>query len=357
MSKPRRTADQKNLPSRFPSRWALAGMAASYALVLLLAHTGGLLLGLVAAGVALTVFHRPVWQLLRFALWEQWVRIDREVRDPSLLKKGFDWRPVVILSMVAVVLTANNYFGHRQHYRYFAARLAATADDAPLLQGASLRNAASHPGVQRVYALRVARRFGPWARIVEFSYWVGWRLLTFFLIPLLVVLLLPGESLRDYGLSLKGTARHLWIYGVLLGIVLPAVIVVSYTPAFKGHYPFPWSGLKLSSPVPGRRLLAWELMYAMQFFALEFFFRGFILNALRRSMGAYAIFAMVVPYCMIHFGKPLPETLGAIAAGLVLGTLALGTRSIWCGFLVHVSVAWSMDIAALLQKGAFPIHW
>ncbi len=332
-------------------------MSLAYGLALLAAHVRGLPTGLLVAAIALIIFHRPVWQLLRFSLWDQWVRIDREVRDPSLLERGFDWRPVVILSMVAVVLTANNYFGHRQHYRYFAARLTAKPQDRPFLRGASLRNAASHSGIQRIYTTRVARPLGRWARIVEFSYWVGWRLLTFLIIPLFVVLLLPGESLRDYGLSLKGAARHLWIYGVLLAIVLPAVVVVSYTPSFKGHYPFPWSGLQLASPVPGSQFLAWELMYAAQFFALEFFFRGFILNALRRSMGAYSIFAMVVPYCMIHFGKPLPETLGAIGAGLVLGTLALGTRSIWCGFLVHVSVAWSMDIAALLQKGAFPTQW
>jgi hypothetical protein len=84
------------------------------------------------------------------------------------------------------------------------------------------------------------------------------------------------------------------------------------------------------------------------------FFRGFMLQALRRTMGAYAIFVMVVPYCMIHFGKPMPETLGAIAAGLVLGTLALRTGSIWAGFLIHVSVAWTMDLLALVQTGRLP---
>jgi membrane protease YdiL (CAAX protease family) len=144
---------------------------------------------------------------------------------------------------------------------------------------------------------------------------------------------------------------------ILFGIVLPAVIMVSYTPSFKYHYPFPWGRAGGGMPVPLRQLLVWELFYAAQFFSLEFFFRGFMLSALRRSMGAYAIFAMVVPYCMIHFGKPLAETLGAFVAGLILGTLALRTRSIWCGVFIHVSVAVSMDMAALLQKGTFPTRW
>ena len=94
-------------------------------------------------------------------------------------------------------------------------------------------------------------------------------------------------------------------------------------------------------------LVAWELLYAAQFLALEFFFRGFMLAGLRRSVGVHAIWIMVVPYTMIHFGKPLPETLGAIFAGLILGTLALRTKSIWSGVLIHVSVALNMDLLAL----------
>jgi membrane protease YdiL (CAAX protease family) len=66
------------------------------------------------------------------------------------------------------------------------------------------------------------------------------------------------------------------------------------------------------------------------------------------------VLAMVVPYCMIHFGKPWAEALAAIIAGVVLGTLALKTRSIWSGFLIHVTVAVSMDLAALLQTQGLP---
>ncbi len=92
----------------------------------------------------------------------------------------------------------------------------------------------------------------------------------------------------------------------------------------------------------------------MQFFALEVFFRGFMLHALKRPMGAYAIFAMIVPYCMIHYHKPIAEVLGAVAAGTVLGTLSLHTGSIWCGVLIHVSVAWSMDSLALMHTVGSP---
>jgi membrane protease YdiL (CAAX protease family) len=56
---------------------------------------------------------------------------------------------------------------------------------------------------------------------------------------------------------------------------------------------------------------------------------------------------MIVPYCMIHFQKPMAETFGAIIAGLVLGTLAMRTRSIWGGVAIHAAVALTMDVLAL----------
>jgi membrane protease YdiL (CAAX protease family) len=60
---------------------------------------------------------------------------------------------------------------------------------------------------------------------------------------------------------------------------------------------------------------------------------------------------------MIHFGKPFPETLGAIFAGIFLGTLAFRTGSIWIGFFIHESVAFTMDIVSLLHTGGLPTHF
>ena len=63
-----------------------------------------------------------------------------------------------------------------------------------------------------------------------------------------------------------------------------------------------------------------------------------------------AIFVMMVPYCMLHFGKPMPETFGAIIAGIVLGFACLKTGSIWLGAAIHIAVAWSMDTLVLLHR-------
>jgi membrane protease YdiL (CAAX protease family) len=56
---------------------------------------------------------------------------------------------------------------------------------------------------------------------------------------------------------------------------------------------------------------------------------------------------------MIHFGKPLPETIGAIIAGLVLGTMAIRSKSIIPGVCVHFCIALGMDILSLWHQGYF----
>jgi len=49
----------------------------------------------------------------------------------------------------------------------------------------------------------------------------------------------------------------------------------------------------------------------------------------------------------------MAETIGAIAAGIVLGTLSFKSKNIWLGVAVHYSVAITMDICALYQKDFF----
>ena len=98
---------------------------------------------------------------------------------------------------------------------------------------------------------------------------------------------------------------------LLFALILPAVIVAST------HERVPATPIRSTSWRTARRstLWSWEVLYALQFLSLEFFFRGFLLQGLRRALGANAIFVMIVPYCMIHYGKPMAETLGAIVAG------------------------------------------
>jgi membrane protease YdiL (CAAX protease family) len=148
-----------------------------------------------------------------------------------------------------------------------------------------------------------------------------------------------GIPLKDFYVSPRGFLKHLPLYGILFLLVVPLVYLMSRTADFQRIYPF----YKLAKR-SRFDFWAWEGLYAIQFLALEFFFRGFILRALRPIVGVHAIWIMIVPYCMIHFGKTLVESLGAIVAGIVLGTIAMRTKSIWGGIVIHVGVALTMDL-------------
>jgi membrane protease YdiL (CAAX protease family) len=132
------------------------------------------------------------------------------------------------------------------------------------------------------------------------------------------------------------------VYVLLFVLIAPVVYLASLTKGFQETYPFYKQANRSTFD-----FWAWEMMYWAQFLSLEFFFRGFLLQGLRRALGSGAIFVMIVPYTMIHYGKPMPETFGAIFAGIILGTLAMRTKSIWGGVIIHIGVATMMDVLAV----------
>ena len=260
-----------------------------------------------------------------------WHELDRDAQAErgALLAEGkLDLRVPVAFVIAASVLTLQEYYGGRSTFEE-AIR--------PFLQ-----NKFDH-GWRWI---KLDRYLELWT----YAWWAFARFAGYVLVPLpLWKLLFPEDSLLDFGLRIRGFSKHLWIYGLCLGVVVPAMIIVARQPDFGSYYPF----YKLSSRSLVD-LLLWESMYFVQFFSLEIFFRGWWLGAMRRSLGSGAIFAMAVPYCMIHYGKPYLEANGAIIAGIVLGSLSMRTKSIYAGFLVHITVALSMDLLALWHRHALP---
>jgi hypothetical protein len=193
--------------------------------------------------------------------------------------------------------------------------------------------------------------FVPSHRLRPRIYWAGFKTINDFLLPALCIKLLLRGRLRDHGFAWP-PRREWWVAGALFLGVLPFVVGASFTTVFQQAYPR--YGLAGRSWVD---FLGWEGVYGYQFLVLEFCYRGFMLMALARHFGSHAIFVMVVPYAMIHFGKPATEALAAIPAGIILGTIALRSRSILGGFAIHCGVGWTMDILALLHRGSLQKLW
>lgn len=240
---------------------------------------------------------------------------------------GPDWQVVGVLVLVAVVLSLQEYLLRPAEYAGFLHWL------------------------ERSFSGMINAE--TWMSLENYSfgfllYWACGQTLLYVVPPLIFIRFVCKKSLGDYGVKLKGVFSLWWMYFLMLVAMVPIVLVASRSEGFQASYPF-------FEPFPNEplwpRFWIWEGAYYLQFVGLEFFFRGFLLHGIRRQFGAYAIFVMMVPYCMIHFGKPMPETFAAIAAGIILGFMSLKTRSIWMGAALHVSVALTMDTCALWRAG------
>jgi membrane protease YdiL (CAAX protease family) len=179
---------------------------------------------------------------------------------------------------------------------------------------------------------------------------VTWALMTsaLYLLPLLVVKLVHREKLATVGFSLGGFLRHSWIYFGLYLFMVPFIWFAGQRPDFLHTYPFVGEARR-----DWTTFWMWEASYLLQFFALEAFFRGYLLFTLERKIGWNAIFVLVVPYTMIHYHKPPLEAFGALIAGTVLGALALRLRSFYGGFVLHGLVAVTMDLLGAHKSGLF----
>ncbi|WP_129574852.1 MULTISPECIES: type II CAAX prenyl endopeptidase Rce1 family protein [Sorangium] len=285
----------------------------------------------VAAFIALA----PVLWLFFRRTWRELDVEAHEHQRRTLAAGGYDRRPAVLFTITAVVLMLQQYYGGRAVYDEHIR---------PWLRELELAQALSPGGVIVPISLR------RYDELYSYVWWSFTRVFGYVAIPMVAwKVCFPRDSLLDMGLRVRGLAQHAWIYVLCLAVVVPAVFIVASAPDFGSYYPF----YKQSSR-SWFDLIAWEAMYFAQFFALEIFFRGFWLAGLRHTLGSGAIFAMVVPYCMIHFGKPYLEAAGAVVAGIALGSLAMRTKSIYSGFLVHVTIALLMDLVALSNRGALP---
>ncbi len=152
-----------------------------------------------------------------------------------------------------------------------------------------------------------------------------------------------------YGMAPK--RKGLVLYALMLALMIPLITLASFQPDFLQSYPtYHDTNANEFFGVPEWvTALFYELCYGWDFVPTELLFRGFLVIGMSRVLGPGAVLPMVVWYCTIHFGRPLGEAVSSIFGGYLLGVLALSTRSIWGGLLIHIGIAWGMEMAAFLQ--------
>jgi hypothetical protein len=185
---------------------------------------------------------------------------------------------------------------------------------------------------------------------------IGWSSsLLITVVPLMIIYEVMDRSGQHkwYGLApgkfdVKPYLYLLLIAGVFIGIGSFFNDIQTYYPRYRISEGQQFARYyELSEWVP---LTMFELSYASNFVTVELFFRGFLIYAFTRYFGNYAVLPMIVAYCVLHFGKPLTESLSSIVGGYALGILALQNRNIWGGVIIHIGVAWLMEVFGFLQR-------
>jgi membrane protease YdiL (CAAX protease family) len=264
-------------------------------------------------------------------LWRTYVtdvRADADARASTTPET--DRKMALVFVTAAVALTCGNFLSDGGRPEWLET----------ILRSAGLRGIA-----ERLHDGMLVSAHRDWNQL---AFWAVVTITSYVLPPVLVIRFVFRERVRDYGLRVRGILPHLRTYAVLYAVAAPLIVAASFAASFQERYPFfhPASGHSLWP-----YLYAWWLLYWLQFCALEFFFRGFLVHGLAPRLGWSAVFAMALPYNMLHYAKPMPEALAAIVGGIVLGSLSLKTRSVWWGAALHISIAFTMDVCALTHAG------
>jgi hypothetical protein len=184
-------------------------------------------------------------------------------------------------------------------------------------------------------------------------YKVGVNLISFvtILLPLLIFHKLYEKN-QNHLYGLRGHNVDTRPYFQMLLIMLPILTAASFNSGFQRQYPMYKTSaahayLGVSEWVT---VAAYELAYGSDFVTVELLFRGFMVIGMIAVLGRSAVLPMAVTYCFLHFGKPAGEAMSSVVGGYILGVIALETKSIWGGIIVHVGIAWMMEIIAFAQK-------
>jgi hypothetical protein len=150
-----------------------------------------------------------------------------------------------------------------------------------------------------------------------------------------------------YGVTLKNFSARPYL--IMLLLMVPLIAAASTQKDFLRMYPRMQNIDFLLQPNTGFYKLLYQLSYGSDFFSIELFFRGFLVLAFARWAGKEAILPMAIFYCTIHFGKPLGECISSYFGGIILGIVSYHTRTILGGFMVHVGIAWLMELGGYLS--------
>jgi membrane protease YdiL (CAAX protease family) len=158
------------------------------------------------------------------------------------------------------------------------------------------------------------------------SVWLS-SLLFLGVLPLLIIVIFLRKNPIRFGLQFGNI--KVWCFHVLITILigLPVLYFASNYQPLREFY-------TVSQLNPMKHMYE-TVVYMLGW---EFIFRGFLLFGLKEKLKETSILVQMVPFVIVHFGKPEVETISTILMGIYLGYVAYRGNSFWPAFIIHVFI-------------------
>jgi membrane protease YdiL (CAAX protease family) len=156
--------------------------------------------------------------------------------------------------------------------------------------------------------------------------WIS-SVIYFAALPVLTITLILRKNPLDFGLR-PGNVR-VWSFYVVITFViaLPVLYLASRSSVLSHYY-----------TEPRFNVFTYSIQTVVYLFAWEFIFRGFLLFGLKGKLKEFSILVQMVPFVLLHIGKPEIETISTILTGLYFGYVAYRGNSFWPAFIIHLFI-------------------
>ncbi len=159
------------------------------------------------------------------------------------------------------------------------------------------------------------------------NFWIS-SFVYFGVLPILTIVIFLRKNPLDFGLRI-GNYR-VWIPYVLifLAIAVPVLYLSSDMSSVQGYY----------RSHRNFDILSYALQMGVYMLGWEFLFRGFMLFGLKDKFKEGSIIIQMIPFVLLHFGKPEIETISTIFTGLLWGYICYRGKSFWPAYIMHMVV-------------------
>jgi len=176
-------------------------------------------------------------------------------------------------------------------------------------------------------------------------YWFSADGFLMLMIPISLIRFVLKEKPSDFGFRIGDYKFGLLSSALFFLIMLPVIWIASGTESFAKTYP--QGGIMVRENLS--MLILYEIFTGFYMLGWEFFWRGYMLFGLKSKFGYYAVFVQMIPFFILHRGKPEIEVFSSIFAALILGIQALRARSFLYCFILHWAVNIAIDLFAVFR--------